>query len=299
MDKKYLITVFTPTYNRANLLPQLFESLKLQTFLDFEWVIVDDGSTDDTEEIIKQQFITDNAIFPIRYIKKENHGKHTAINLGVKKAQGHLFMIVDSDDILIDDSLKIIAEQYQSIISDETCGGVCGYMAHSNGEIIGRGCEIPCFYANSIDMRYKYQIKGDMMEVFRTSVLMEFPFPEIDNERFCPEQLVWFRIAQKYKLKIFHKVIYIRDYLDDGLTSNIVKIRMNSPIASCMTYSEMLRYDIPFMQKIKAAINYYRFTFCKKKNLSNTKIESPSLLWLLFMPLGALMHLRDIYMIKR
>lgn len=288
------ITVFTPTYNRAGLLPRLYDSLKQQTFTDFEWIIVDDGSVDKTEEVVNKQIIGDDHSFQIKYIKKENHGKHTAVNVGVKHAQGELFMIADSDDFLPNDALNIVSKEYQAVKDDPFCGGVCGYMAHSNGVVIGKGCDADFIDANSIDMRYKYHIQGDMKEVFRTDVLREFPFPEIDNERFCPEQLVWFRIAQKYYLRVFNKVIYTAEYLADGLTSNIVRIRMNSPVASCMTYSEMLNYDIPFVQKIKAAINYYRFASCLKNNTDNNQLSSPCLCWAIFKPLGYLMHMRDL-----
>ena len=128
-----------------------------------------------------------------------------------------------------------------------------------------------------------------MLEVFRTSVMREYPFPEIEGEKFVPETLVWNRIACKYKLRVFHEVVYFRDYIDGGLTDKIIKIRMNSPVASMMTYAELNGYPIPVASKVKAAINYWRFRFC-----SNAK-EKPKLEWWYCwtMPLGYLMHLRD------
>ena len=282
-----LITVFTPTYNRAHLLQRVYESLRKQTFHDFEWVIVDDGSTDNTEDIVKTLF--DNQYFSIRYFKQENGGKHTAINRGLKEAAGDLFLILDSDDSLPADSLKTIAEYFKQVRNDDSFGGVCGYMAHHDCKIIGHGCDEDVLDTNSIDLRYKHNVVGDMCEVFRTSVLREFPFPEIEGEKFCPEALVWNRIATKYKLRVFKHVIYYRDYLDGGLTDKIVKIRMNSPIASMMTYSEMTRYDIPLKQKIRAAINYWRFRLCA----CGSKNVGIACYWHLFAPLGLLMHVKD------
>lgn len=256
------ITVFTPAYNRAHLLPRAYESLKRQGYRDFEWIIVDDGSTDDTEMVVGGWL--ENSEFPIRYIKKENGGKHTAINRGVEEAKGELFFILDSDDMLTDDALQIVAEEYETVRENDTFGGVCGLMRHSDGTQIGSGLPQETIDCNSIDIRYKYHVSGDLMEVFRTDVLKEFPFPEIQGERFCPEQLVWFRIAQKYKLRFFNKIIYIRDYIDGGLTDNIVRVRMNSPIASMMCYQEMTTYNaVPFLEKCKAAINYWRFRCCR------------------------------------
>lgn len=284
-----MVTVFTPTYNRAAYLLKVFESLLQQTFKDFEWVIVDDGSIDDTSVIIDNLQLTNDKFFPIRYFYQENGGKHRAINRGVKEAKGELFLILDSDDMLPPNSLERIDFYYQQIKDNNSFGGVCGYMAHHDGTVIGKGCDIDVLDTNSIDLRYKYHVEGDMLEVFRTSVLKEIPFPEISNEKFVPEALVWNRIARKYKLRVFHEVVYFRDYLEGGLTDKIVKIRMNSPIASMMTYAEMTEFNIPFFAKVKAAINYWRFLFC-----SDAK-EKPQIEWWWFWtaPLGWMMHLRD------
>ena len=144
---------------------------------------------------------------------------------------------------------------------------------------------------NSIDLRYRYHVVGDMCEVFRTKVLKEFPFPEIEGERFCPEVLVWNRIAKKYKLRVFHEVVYFRDYLDGGLTDRIVKIRMKSPVASMMTYAELIGSpEVPFVKKSKAAINYWRFRLCAS---GQTTYPSLPFFWIFFFPLGYLMHIRD------
>lgn len=284
------ITVFTPTYNRASLLPRLYESLCRQTFTDFEWLIVDDGSADDTGDVVKG-FIAEKKI-AVRYIKKVNGGKHTAINKGVKEAGGELFLILDSDDSLPVDSLKTVRACFEQIKEDDSFAGVCGYMAHHDGTVIGTNLGRETIDASSIDLRYKYDVRGDMCEVFRTAVLKEYPFPEIAGERFCPEALVWNRIAGKYKLHVFNKVIYFRDYLDGGLTSKMTEIRMKSPVASMMCYSELNKYNVPFTQKVKAAINYWRFSFCAPKDKKNTVMISA--LWLIVKPLGWLMHAKDL-----
>ena len=288
-------------------MPRVYESLSRQTYKDFEWVIVDDGSTDGTKQLFQlNDNLNDNEVSPlspifnfqfsifnsfkVRYFYQENGGKHRAINRGVKEARGELFLILDSDDTLPERSLEWIAHYYQQIKDDASFGGVCGYMAHHDGTVIGHGCDLPLIDANSIEMRYQYHIQGDMLEVFRTSVMRETPFPDITGEKFVPEALVWNRIACKYRLRVFHEVVYYRDYLDGGLTDKIVKIRMTSPIASMMTYAELNGYDIPFRSKVKAAINYWRFRFC-----SDAK-EKPALKWWYHwtMPIGWGMHLKDI-----
>ena len=297
------ITVFTPTYNRAHLLSRLYESLKAQTCQDFEWIIVDDGSTDNTEEVVQSWLhpaippqsplkggSAEFCSFPIYYIRKVNGGKHRAINRGVKEARSELFFIVDSDDSLPNDSIEKIVFYWNQIRGDISFGGVAGYMAHHDGTVIGKGNDDDILDCSSLELRYKHHVTGDMAEVFRTDVLKEFPFLEIENERFCPEALVWNRIAQKYKLRVFHSIIYYRDYLPGGLTDKIVAIRMNSPIASVTHYKELNSYNVPIKQKIKAAINYWRFRACVPKGK-----RVPKLPWYWFWcrPLGYLMHLSD------
>ena len=284
-----MITVLTPTYNRASLLINLYQSLIKQDFDDFEWVIVDDGSVDATTDIV-DQFIQERQIV-ITYIKQANGGKHRALNRGVKEAKGELVLIVDSDDSLPNKSLSIIYSHYLEIKDNPLVGGVCGLMAHHDGTIIGEQNVSAPMNLSSIEMRYKYGFTGDVCEVFKTDVLREFPFPEIENEKFCPEALVWNRIAKKYKLHYFNKVIYYRDYLDDGLTSKIVRIRMNSPIASMICYAELNKLDIPFKDKVKAAVNYWRFRLCYSGSRSYPSLPG---LWNAIAPLGWLMHLNDI-----
>lgn len=289
------ITAFTPSYNRASFLLDVFECLCKQTFRDFEWIVVDDGSTDNTKDVM-DMIIAGCDTFPIRYIYKENGGKHTAINVGVKKAKGELFLILDSDDSLPKYSLEIIAKENDACRSKKDCAGVCGLMAHHNGEKIGGGFPAEELYESSLYFRYKLGVTGDLLEVFKTLVLKEFPFPEINGEKFCPEALVWNRIAVKYKLYCFNKVVYYRDYLEGGLTDKIIKIRMESPVATCMTYSEMLEYPIPLIQKVKAAINYWRFRCCVQTNTS--QVPRVKYYWRIFRPMGYLMHIKDRKVIR-
>ena len=289
------ISILTPTYNRGKLLLPLYDSLKNLTFNDFEWLIIDDGSEDDTEQYALSWIAhnIENAKFPIRYIKKNNGGKHTAINRGVREASGELILILDSDDTLPADSLATIAQYYEQCKGYKDCAGVCGLMAHHDGQLIGSGFPKEPMYESALQFRYaeKGNVTGDLLEVYKTSVMREFPFPEIDNERFCPESLVWNRIANKYKLFCFNKVIYYRDYLEGGLTSKIVRIRMNSPIASTMTYAEMLDYNISLKWKIRSAINYWRFKYCIK----NKSLKAPAVKWYwkAFQIIGLIMHLKD------
>lgn len=284
-----MITVFTPTYNRAQLFARVYESLLRQTFTDFEWLIVDDGSIDDTEAVVKR-FIQDGKL-DIRYLKKPNGGKHTAINVGAREARGELFFILDSDDILPDNALETTLHYWSQVRDNATFAGICGLDAYFDGTRVGGGLPQETIDCTSLEIRQQYGVTGDLKEVFRTSVLREFPFPEINGERFCPEALLWNRIAQKYRLRYFNEVIYLCEYQQGGLTDRIVRIRMESPVASVTTYQELNGYDIPLIQKAKAAINYWRFYPClKDKNMA----PRMGWIWSLFYPLGYIMHCCDV-----
>lgn len=286
-----MITVFTPTYNRAYKLGTLYQSLIRQSCKDFEWVIVDDGSTDGTEALLGS-FANDNNI-RIKYLRQENQGKHAAINKGVQEAQGDMFFIVDSDDVLTPDAIEWVKETSSLIMDDPTFGGISGVLFYPDGKIIGGGIkEGEYIDSNAIDIRLRHGVAGDLAEVFKTSVLQEFPFPIFEDERFVPEALVWNRIAQKYKIRYTSRAIYCADYLPDGLTHRIVRLRRNAPMAAMTYYSELYHYDIPVGQRIKAAINFWRFA--PAKYYSKVK-EFGMLNWVSFaawLP-GVLMRLND------
>lgn len=286
-----LITIFTPTYNRASLLIRLYESLTNLHYTNFEWIIVDDGSTDNTSELIVD--FKKRASFPIHYVFQENAGKHIAINKGVFAAKGELFFIVDSDDRLTPEALSIVEEIYQRECVNTNLGGLALRGCYENGKIVGNSTfsQIIC---NSIDIRNIHGVKGDLVEIFLTRVMKEFPFPEIKNEKFCPEVLVWNRIAQHYDLVYVNEPIYVVEYQDGGLTDRIVKIRMTSPIASLMTYGELTSYDVPVGQKIKAAINFWRFSFNSSMRFSK-KLQLIHPLFLPLLPLGLFYFIYDKY----
>ena len=213
------ITVFTPTYNRAHTLPRLYESLKAQTFRLFEWVIVDDGSTDNTAAVV-DGFLQESPFFAIKYRRIENGGKHRAINRGMDMVSGELFLMMDSDDWLREDALDWIDRVEKTIPADQKhqFAGVYGLRCHADGSVIGA-----TFEGETLDITYfergKYGISGDKAEVYYSKYLRQFPFPEYGGEKFCTECLVWDQIAALgLKLRHFNEGIYFCEYLEDGLT---------------------------------------------------------------------------------
>lgn len=289
--KHPFITILTPTYNRASLLPRLFDSLLRQTNKDFEWIVVDDGSTDVTREVVANLKEKCGGAFPMGYVYKANGGKHMAINIGAERARGELLFIADSDDLLTDDALETVANSWHDISDDKSFAGIAGLdITMDTREVIGSGLPQEHIDCNAIDIRYRHHVTGDMKEVFRTEVLREFPFPEFAGERFCPEQLVWFRMARRYRLRYINKPIYIADYQPDGITAGITRARMRNPSASMLTYAELTECPVPFLVKVKAAINFWRFWHCRT---ATSVVPRVALRWHWLRPLGWMMHVCD------
>lgn len=287
-----MITIFTPAFNRAYIISNLYRSLLRQTNTNFEWLIVDDGSTDDTEALITS-FIKEDKI-KIRYFQQPNGGKHIAMNKGVTLAKGELFFIVDSDDYLTDDAVEKILNKYKEIADETRVAGVSFRRGYDKNIVIGHPTHFKDKLLSVFDFRYRLKVTGDQAEVYKTDLLKEFPFPSIEEERFCPESLVWNRIGKNYKLMWTSEIIYICNYLNDGLTSKITKIRMQSPLATMMTYSELESYSIPFKEKIKANINFWRFSFNTNKVSFSQKLKRVHFLFsLMGFPLGFLLFLND------
>ena len=286
-----MITVFTPAYNRAYIIGQLYDSLCRQTCKAFEWLIVDDGSTDNTKGLITS-FISENKI-RIRYIDQCNGGKHTAINRGVREAKGELFFIVDSDDSLAEDAIEKFQRHFSEIKNDQSFCGVSGLRVNFSKERIGDDLPQNIVDCSPLDLRFKYHINGDMAEAFKTDILKHYPFPVYDGEMFCPEALIWNRLSLKYKMRYTREKIYFCEYRPDGLTAQITRLRMYSPKASMLYYSELYRMPIPFVQKIKAAINFWRFSFCSNIPF---KLKISKIGWgaIIAYPVGLLFYLSDL-----
>lgn len=265
-----MITVFTPTYNRAYILPKLYESLCAQTDKDFEWLVVDDGSTDGTSLLLEKWKKEQKILMNI--IKRENGGKSTAINLGVKNAKGNLFFIVDSDDFLTNDAISTILNDEKIFSENKIAFSVAGFCYrrrnYRTGAVIASS-DVPLpNAATSLELAFKYYQSGDKAEVFYTDVLRKFPFPEISGNKFVPEALVWYRIAKSgYKLIVKDKAIYNCDYISDGYTKNFKSNFRKNCKGFALFYKECLSYkEIPLAVKIKYLIRFFQCEFYSLRN---------------------------------
>lgn len=222
------VTVFTPTYNRGYIIMDLYQSLLRQTNFDFEWLVIDDGSTDDTEDLFKQ-IKEQNKKFPIVYIKKNNGGKHRAINDAVKIAKGRLFFIVDSDDQLTENAIDKILEWERTIQGVNKYAGISGNRGIDVNTVLGETFVGDWLDCTAIECD-KMNILGDKAEVYYTDILRKYPFPEYENENFIGESIVWDKIGlDGYKIRYFNQVIYLCQYREDGLTRNLDEINKKNP----------------------------------------------------------------------
>ena len=236
-----MITIFTPTYNRKTLLKNLYNSLLQQNYKNFEWLIVDDGSTDKTnlyvEHIRKENKIR------INYIYKENGGKPSAYNVGLENAKGDIFLCIDSDDILSNDSLEIISEDFNKKYNNSIIGFAYN-RAYTNkkDEIIGTKFPEEIKEAYYYDIYGKYKVKGDKFMTFKTDIAKNYMFPIIGKEKFVPEALLFNRISKKYKFGLSNKIVAFSEYLSDGYSSNYYNLVKQNPKSNALYFKEA--YDI-------------------------------------------------------
>ncbi|EDL65255.1 glycosyltransferase family 2 protein [Bacillus sp. SG-1] len=268
---QYGITIFTATYNRAYIIDQLYESLKKQTVKDFEWIIIDDGSTDNTLNLLEEWKHSENN-FTIRFVQTQNGGKHRAINIGMEMSNGELFFIVDSDDHLPETAIETILRWYPGIKDHPMYAGLGGLKAYRNGSIVGRTFNGEYVDATSLE-RIRLRLIGDKAEIFKTKIVKEYKFPEIENEKFIPEGIIWNRIANDgLKIRWFNEVVYLCEYLEDGLTSNSDTLLLNNFEGYTLYIKEnMTYYNIcnPYLLRILTAYVYR----AKKKGLTFREIQ--------------------------
>lgn len=250
-----LLTVFTPSYNRAHTLPRLYRSLCAQKNKCFEWVIVDDGSTDDTAALV-QSWSTDSP-FPIRYKRQANLGMVAAHNTAFDMASGEILVCIDSDDFLTDDAVSIIADAYAKIREDQTLAGIVGLDVSMDGSVIGDSFPPSISTATFAEIRFQHKIRGDKKYVFRRSAINEVGrYPSVIGEKFPAVSFLYRKIDRRYRLKVINAPLCIVDYQQDGNTSQKLKLYMRNPNAF-MLFRE-LTMDEPFdaKEKIVSAIHY-------------------------------------------
>ena len=234
MKYRYTFTVFTPSYNRVRTLPRVYDSLRVQTFRDFEWLIVD-RSDDGTRQLVEKWEAESD--FPIRYISQEDRGKAAAFNRGVQEAQGELFLTLDSDDSCVPEALERLKFHWDNIPASkkDKFSAVTVLCKDQKGNLVGGKFPRDVLDSDSIEMYFKYGARFEGWGFQRTDVLKQFPFPTIPNEEFVPENLVWFPLSRKFKTRFINEVLRVY-YTDDAALDHVSLLGPSTKYAGFALY---------------------------------------------------------------
>lgn len=256
MSNPYL-SIVTPTYNRSHLLTGCYQSLCSQTDKDFEWIIVDDGSSDDTQAVVSGFAAAD---FPVIYIKKENGGKHTALNTSHPYIRGRYVLILDSDDQLTQDAVAQVRAAWERWSRYPEVGMV----TFLKGEAIDRpDCVVEDFDVPVDILRYRRTIlyAPECCEVLRSELFLKYPFPEYPGERYISECALWNRVAGTHKCVYIDRVIYLFEYQEGGLTKSGRKLRISNPRGGMFISDLRMQKKNYITQRVKYGLLYCCYGF--------------------------------------
>lgn len=289
------ISVITATYQRAGTLPRLYESLKKQTMRNFEWVVVDDGSTDGTAEVIRP-WLEDGDV-PIDYSHQENQGKHAAVNRAVEGSRGEFCAMIDSDDWYAPEALERMLNRWESIPPQRRgeFADVEGLRTDEKGELICDVYPTDVFDTDAFELEALHGVEGDKIGMYRRDVLLEFPFPEDLGWHVTPA-LVWNRIAARYGTRCVNEIWAYTDYRPGGLTDRETELRLRFPQAQLLYWSEFATMPKRMRRKarLRAHANCVRYSLLTGIGLGRQLAESPDRKWTAAAILpGLLLYRRD------
>lgn len=282
-----ILTIFTPTYDRAYTLHNCYESLKRQSNKEFIWLVIDDGSTDNTEDLVRS-WMSEN-IISIRYYRQENQGMHGAHNTAYSLIDTELNVCIDSDDYMPDDAVEKIVSFWKANGSEEI-GGIVGLDCKTSGEIIGTDLPSDIKTSTLYNLYNKYGVKGDKKLVYRTELTKKYPYPIYHNERLVPLSYKYYMLDQEYELLLMNEALCCVEYLPDGSSMNIIKQYKISPRGFRFYRMEMMKLpNTSLLFKFKQAVHYVSCSiFAGSKGVLR---HSPQkLLTLLALPFGIVLN---------
>lgn len=284
------LTIITPTYNRKNNLRKCYESLKNQTMTCFKWLIIDDGSMDATDQLVKEWSKKSNPFF-IEYHYKKNGGKHTALNYSHPFIDSELIMILDSDDYLLPDAVETICYDWEKYKNNKKISGITYLRGKTKDQPLAEKFPDNEIVSNSVYYRNKYNLKGDYCEIIRTECFKSYKFPEFEGERFLTEGCLWNTLAEKYLMVFRNSIIYICEYLDGGLTKTGRMLRISNPQGGLYQASIQLKKFYPLKIRIKSAWAFIAYSkFAGKFSLKSLILNKNAILLLFNLPFGLLTY---------
>ena len=278
------ITVFTTTYNRANLLKRVYDSLCRQTIKNFEWLIIDDGSTDETNQIVNKW--VEKGHIKIRYIYKENGGVHTARNFAYNNIYSDLCFQVDSDDWLVDDAVETVINLWLKH-GGKHISWIVGLCKFQSGEIIGS--YLPeIISAPFRQLSTKYRVTGDKSYVFRTEMMKRIPeYPVFENENRVPIAWKYSQIPDENEILILNKALCFVEYQPEGISAGIRKQYFKNPKGMAAGYEMVLRNSIGLKQLVQSGIKYCSFSMLANNEKFISRSPKPVITFLL-LPFGVI-----------
>lgn len=284
-----MITILTPTYNRKAYLKNLYESLVNQTNNNFQWLIIDDGSCDNTKEVVEN---FNNKNFRIDYYYKENGGKHTALNYSHQYIKGDWTFVVDSDDILTENAIALVYEYIEKYGKRKDISSFAFLKSDYSGSVLAPQLYKNDYISNVIDYRVNSNVKGDQAEVYRTEIFKRFKFPVFEGEKFLGEDYLHINAAYIASTVYINKVIYLADYRDDGLTKAGRKMRIRNPLGGMVHGSLYFSKRFKIKYRVKGMILYICYGLFAKKSLTELfrNCNEYKLLFLLSCPIAFVLN---------
>ena len=283
-----LLTIFTPAYNRGYTIHKTYESLKRQTNKNFKWLIIDDGSTDNTRELIEKWIKEDNK-FEISYIYKKNGGMHSAHNTAYENIDTELNVCIDSDDYMPDDAVEKILSFWEKNKSDEIAG-IAALDAYESGQVIGDRFPDNLKTSALFDLHYKYKIKGDKKLVYRTELTKQYPYPIFEGEKYVSLSYKYTMIDREYPLALMNEVLCIVEYMEDGSSLNMInQYRKNPKGFAFLRIHNLNNPKAKPIFKFKECVHYVSSSLISRNK--NYIKESPcKLTTILAVPLGMVLY---------
>lgn len=282
------LTVFTPTYNRAYTLHLCYESLLRQSSRDFIWLIIDDGSTDDTKELVDQWI--ERGEIKIHYHFQENQGMHGAHNTAYQLIETELNVCIDSDDYMPDDGVEKIIT-FWKLNGSENVSGIIGLDAYTDKKIIGTELPVGLKTSTLFDLYHKHGVTGDKKLVYRTDLTKKFPYPIFKNEKYVGLAYKYFMLDRQYQMLLMNDVLCYVEYLPDGSSLNMLKQYRTNPKGFAFFRKELMQ--LPFgnnLYKYRQAIHYVSSSLLSK-NFNFFKETPNKLLTILAFPLGLILFI--------
>jgi glycosyltransferase involved in cell wall biosynthesis len=282
-----MITIFTPTYNRAFVLHKLYNSLLMQTVNEFIWIIVDDGSVDNTFELI-EKWKKDDKI-KIEYYKQENSGKSWAHNIGVELTNTELFTCVDSDDYLSVTAVEEIKKCWDYRDSTKNIIGIIAFKGHSIGDTLTTLKNNSICSSTLRDAYRKHGLRGDTMLIFDTHVIKRYKFPRFSGEKFVPEAFLYDQIDQDGEMLVYRKILYLCEYLEDGYSKHMAQLLFNNPKGYLAYIKQRLLFDKSINERVTDTIRYTAICLSNREDRFIKKSVYP-ILTILTLPLASLFY---------